>query len=102
VVRCPTEITPFLTQITARASDLLKYDPVRGPDVFMSNWLPADLNPRKRITRAMTTTMMMMMTKWKRMMRTSSTKTLTKSETDSIMHVTQASSDTLNRLQLLG
>ncbi|KAG7530369.1 hypothetical protein FFLO_05085 [Filobasidium floriforme] len=27
VVRCPTEITPFLTQITARASGLLKYDP---------------------------------------------------------------------------
>lgn len=32
VVRCPTEITPFLTQITARASGLLKYDPVRATD----------------------------------------------------------------------
>lgn len=28
VLRTPTEITPFITQITERATVLLKYDPV--------------------------------------------------------------------------
>lgn len=30
VVKCPTEVTPFLTQITSRACVLLQHDPVSG------------------------------------------------------------------------
>jgi len=80
VVRCPTEITPFLTQITARAAALLKYDPVgsigtgtRPPSLTLI--LPTGI----RTMLLMTTTMMMMMTTWRRKTTTSSMMTLMKS-----------------------
>jgi hypothetical protein len=52
--------------------------------------------------RTMRAGMMMKMTRWKRMTRTSSMKTLTKSKPELTLHIPLALSDVLNRPQLLG